>query len=85
MLGEKTTVGTNNEKALVRLCAEDFGTRQRLSRVYTMQPVVKPVVQPGRFDNRLNEQWLFVQHGCHTGCQFDNRLYRVNGVLIYLK
>ena len=22
-----------------------------------------------RFDNRLNEQWLFVQHGCQTGCQ----------------
>jgi len=21
------------------------------------------------FDNRLNEQWLFVQHGCQTGCQ----------------
>jgi len=40
-----------------------------------------------RFDNRLNEQWLFVQHDCQTGCQtglynrFDNRLYRVNGVL----
>ena len=28
--------------------------------------------------NRLNEQWLFVQHGCTTGC--INRLYRVNGV-----
>jgi len=25
-----------------------------------------------RFDNRLNEQWLFVQHGCQTG--FNNRL-----------
>ena len=62
-----------------------------------------------RFDNRLNKQWLFVQHGCQTDCQtglrtglttawmfvftrysrlsnrlynrFDNRLYRVNGVL----
>ena len=22
-----------------------------------------------RFDNRLNEEWLFVQHGCQTGCQ----------------
>jgi len=22
-----------------------------------------------QFDNRLNEQWLFVQHGCQTGCQ----------------
>jgi len=39
-----------------------------------------------RFDNRLNEQWLFVQHGCQTGLNpfdnrfdnlFDNRLYRV--------
>ena len=26
-----------------------------------------------RIDNRLNEQWLFVQTGCTTG---DNRLYR---------
>ena len=26
-----------------------------------------------RFDNRLNEQWLFVQHGCQTGLY--NRLY----------
>jgi len=28
--------------------------------------------QPGcktRFDNWLNEQWLFVQHGCQTGCK----------------
>jgi len=119
--------------------------RKYLSPVYTIQPVVKPVVkrawqngcvvytagcQTGcttRFDNWLNEQWLFVQHGCQTrlttelttgcivyaniqpvvnpvwqpdwqpvGClftrysrlsnrlynnRFDNRLYRVNGVL----
>ena len=28
------------------------------------------------FNNRLNEQWLFVQKGCQTGCKtrFDNRL-----------
>jgi len=43
-----------------------------------------------RFDNRLNEQWLFVQHGCQSGCKqtgcktglttgFHIRLYRVNG------
>jgi len=53
--------------------------------VYTIQPVVKLVCQTGcttRFDNRLNEQWLFVQHGYHTGCQtelynrFDNRVER---------
>ena len=64
-----------------------------------------------RFDNRFNEQWLFVQHGCQTGCEtglatglttvgclftrysrlsnrlynrFDNRLYRVNGVLLFM-
>jgi len=56
-----------------------------LSPVYTIQPVVKPttgltngciVYTAGcqtscttRFDNRLNEQWLFVQHGCQTSCQ----------------
>jgi len=43
------------------------------------------------FDNRLNEQWLFVQHSCQTGWMFvytiqavilvSNRLYHVNGVL----
>ena len=62
-----------------------------LSPVYTIQPVVKPVVKHStgcqtrlttgcivytarcqtscttRFDNRLNEQRLFVQHGCQTG------------------
>ena len=29
------------------------------------------------------QQWLFVQHGLQTACttRFDNRLYRVNGVL----
>jgi len=43
-----------------------------------------------RFDNRLDEQWLFIQHGCQTDCQtgnrlsnrFDNLLYRVNGLII---
>jgi len=39
-----------------------------LSPVYTIQPVVKPVVQPG-LTTVLNEQWLFVQHGCQAGCQ----------------
>jgi len=31
-----------------------------------------------RFDNRLNEQWLFVQHGCQTALYnwFDNRVER---------
>ena len=24
-----------------------------------------------RFDNRLNEQWLFVQHRCQSGCTTD--------------
>jgi len=33
--------------------------RELFSPVYTIQPI----------DNRLNEQWLFVQHGCQTGCQ----------------
>ena len=40
--------------------------------------------QPGcttRFDNRLNEQWLFVQPICNrVDNRFDNRLYRVNGI-----
>ena len=49
-----------------------------------------------RFDNWLNEQWLFVQYSCQTGLttgwmfvytiqpvvkRFDNYLYHVNGVL----
>ena len=51
--------------------------------VYTnIQPVVKAGSTNGcivytagcqtgcttRFHNRLNEQWLFVQHGCQIGC-----------------
>ena len=36
--------------------------RELFSPVYTIQPV------DNRLDNRLNEQWLFVQHGCQTGC-----------------
>jgi len=37
-----------------------------------------------QFDNQLNEQWLFVQHGCQTSCTTGlNRLYRVNWVLMY--
>jgi len=63
------------------------GFDNRLYRVYQ-----QPVWQNGcivytagcttRFDNRLNEQWLIVQHGCQTGCQtgfynrFDNRVER---------
>jgi len=31
-------------------------------RMTCIQPVIKPVVQPGL----TNEQWLFVQHGCQT-------------------
>jgi len=42
-----------------------------------IQPVVKPVVQRSLTTGwtnsgcsfRLNEQWLFVQHGCQPGCQ----------------
>ena len=47
------------------------------SSIYTIQPVVKPVVQSGLTtvlneqsvrSTRLNEQRLFVQHCCQTGC-----------------
>jgi len=56
---------------------------KRLHRVYTAG------CQTGcttRFDNRLNEQWLFVQpvvKPCLSNRlynRFDNRLYLVNGV-----
>jgi len=32
----------------------------------------------------LNEQWLFVQHGCQTACTsgLTTGLYRVSGVLL---
>ena len=54
--------------------------------VYTMQPVVQPAVQlnsrlSNRFENRLNVS-IHVQRVVQPVVnRFDNRLYRVNGVL----
>ena len=36
--------------------------------VSCIQPVVKPRCTTG-LTTVLNEQWLFIQHGCQTGCQ----------------
>jgi len=36
----------------------------RLYRVYTFNRLSHSLSNP--FDNRLNEQWLFVQYGCQT-------------------
>ena len=36
-----------------------------------------------RFDNRLNEQWLFVQHGCETGCQTHLTTGLTAGCIVY--
>jgi len=56
--------------------------------VYTAARVVKPVVKnrlSNRFDNRFDNGWMFVytiQPVVNPVVQpFDNRLYRVNGVL----
>jgi len=57
----------------------------RKSPVYTIQPVVKPVVQPGLTTGWTNSGCLFNTldvclrntASCQTGC---TRLYRVNGV-----
>ena len=48
------------------------GLRKRMYRVYSR--LSNRLYNPA--DNRLNEQWLFVQHGCHR-LWFDNQLYRV--------
>ena len=40
--------------------------RNLLNPIYTIQPVVNPVAQPG-LTTVLNEQWLFVQTSCTTG------------------
>jgi len=70
----------------IRLTRLSLTTSSALSPVYTIQPVVKPVVKPdtgcqSRLTTGLTAGWMFVytiQPGCIT---FDNRLYRVNGVL----
>jgi len=36
-----------------------------------------------RFDNRLNEQWVFVQHGCQTGCQTRLTTVLTTGCIVY--
>jgi len=55
-----------------------------LGPVYTIQPVVKPVVKPvwqpvKCLYTRYN--WLSNRFSTRLSNQFDNRLYRVNGVL----
>jgi len=105
-----------NRRVVVSVSIVDISLRCTIiiiNPVYTIQPVVIPVVKPvvswykhstgcqtrlttsltngcilytarcqtgctTQFDNRLNEQWLFVQHGCQRfDNRFDNRLYRV--------
>ena len=36
-----------------------------------------------RFDNRLNEQWLFVQHAYQTGCQIRLTTALTTGCIMY--
>ena len=48
--------------------------------VYTIQPVVKPVVKPV-VQPGLTTGWMFVYMIQPVVKPFDNRLYRVNGVL----
>jgi len=50
-------------------------------RFVCQAPFTRYNLLSNRFDNRLNKQWLFVQHGCQTGCIYrvDSPLYRVNG------
>jgi len=98
-LHDTTGCQTGCQTALTTGCIVYANIQQ--PAVSCIQPVVKPVVQRGLTNRlndtvRLNEEWLFVQHGCQTGCQaflttgwmfvytiqpVDNRLYRVNGVL----
>ena len=71
---------------LYRVYKHSTGCQTRLTTGFTNGCIVYTAgCQTGcttRIDNRLNEQWLFVQHGYQTGCQtglynrFDNRLER---------
>ena len=76
------------DNQLYRVYKHSTGCQTRLTTILTTGCIVYTAgCQTGCtawFDNRLNEQWLFVQHGCQTGCttrfnnRSDNRLYHVN-------
>jgi len=74
-----TLLSNRIDNRLYRVYKHSTGDN-RLSRVYS--PLFNRLsnrYQTGcttLFDNRLNEQWLFVQHGCQTGCTtwVDNRI-----------
>jgi len=68
-----TTCCQNRFYRLHRVYKHSTGFQTRLTTGLTNGCIVYTAgCQSGcttRFDNRLNEQWLFVQHGCQTGCQ----------------
>jgi len=91
------TTGPTSHREVLFLClcglavnahnAERPGSIPSLHCVSIIKPSLRNTTccQTGcttRFDNRLNEQWLFVQHGCQSGCQiglynrFDNPIER---------
>jgi len=61
------------DNRLYRVYKHSTGCQSRLTTGLTTGCIVYTAgCQTGcrtRFDNRLNEQWLFVQHGCQSGCQ----------------
>jgi len=63
------------DNRLYREYKHSTGCQTRLTTSLTTGCIVYTVgYQTGcttRFDNRLNEQWLFVQHGCQTGLTTD--------------
>ena len=57
------------DNRLYRVYKHSTGCQTRLTNGCIVYTVGCQTSCTTRFDNRLNEQWLFVQHSCQTGCQ----------------
>ena len=66
------------ENRLYRVYKHSTGCQTRLTTGCIMYTASCQTGCTTPFDNRLNEQWLFVKHGCQTRLynRFDNRVER---------
>ena len=75
------------DNRLYRVYKHSTGCETRLTTSLTNGCIVYTAgCQTGcttRFDNRLNEQWMFIQHGCQSGCHTRLTTGLTTGCIVY--